>query len=218
MQFNIIFKTIYEYIHDKFCFVHTCTNTFCKYRKKLLASPRVHLVINMCMIKHWLKILNMNVKQLGHVAYREMFQHQEQHAWIRHIKDLLCCHGFGNIWNDQSVMNEKVFLATFEQRLKDEFIQKCFSDIRNSDRCRLYKEIKTVFECESYMNCNIRRDVRVCFTKLRLSSHKFLVERARWLKVKVPYTQRTCTLCNSNDIADEYHVTLVCEYFRDVRK
>ena len=68
-------------------------------------------------------------------------------------------------------MNEKVFLATFEQRLKDEFIQKCFSDIRNSDRCRLYKEIKTVFECESYMNCNIRRDVRVCFTKLRLSSH-----------------------------------------------
>ena len=41
-------------------------------------------------------------------------------------------------------MNEKVFLATFEQRLKEEFIQKCFSDIRNSDRCRLYKEIKTV--------------------------------------------------------------------------
>ena len=76
-------------------------------------------------------------------------------------------------------MNEKVFLATFEQRLKDEFIQKCFSDIRNSDRCRLYKEIKTVFECESYINCNIRRDVRVCFTKLRLSSLKFLVERAR---------------------------------------
>ena len=42
MQFNIIFKTIFEYIHNKFCFVHT--NTFCKYRKKLRASPRVHLV------------------------------------------------------------------------------------------------------------------------------------------------------------------------------
>ena len=42
MQFNIIFKTIFEYIHKKFRFVHT--NTFCKYRKKLRASPRVHLV------------------------------------------------------------------------------------------------------------------------------------------------------------------------------
>ena len=58
-----------------------------------------------------------------------MFQHQEQRPWIRHIKDLLCCHGFGDIWNNQSVINEKLFLATFEQRLKDEFIQKCFSDI-----------------------------------------------------------------------------------------
>ena len=128
---------------------------------------------------------------------------------IRHIKDLLCCNGFRNIWNDQSMTNEKVFFATFEQRMKDEFIQKCFTDIRDSDRCRLYIEVKTVFGCESYMNYNIR---------LRISSHKFLVERARWLKVKVPYTQRTCTLCNSNDIEDEYHVTLVCEYLRDVRK
>ena len=53
------------------------------------------------------------------------------------------------IWNDQSVINEKVFLATFEQRLKDKCIQNCFSDIRDSDRCRLDKEIKIVFECES---------------------------------------------------------------------
>ena len=77
---------------------------------------------------------------------------------------------------------------------------------------------KSAFGCESYMNCNIRLDVRVCFTKLRLSSHKKVVESARWLKVKVSYTQRTCTLCNSNDIEDEYLVTPVCEYFRDVRK
>ena len=32
MQFNIIFKTIFEDIHKKFRFVHT--NTFCEYRKK----------------------------------------------------------------------------------------------------------------------------------------------------------------------------------------
>ena len=43
MQFKIIFKTIFEYIQTKFRFMHT--NTFCKYRKKLLASPRVHLVL-----------------------------------------------------------------------------------------------------------------------------------------------------------------------------
>ena len=90
--------------------------------------------------------------------------------------------------------------------------------LRRLSRCRLYKEIKTVLGCKSNINCNIRRDLRVCFPNLRLSSHKVLVERARWLKEKVPYTQRTCTFCNSNNIEDEYHVTLVCECFRDVRK
>ena len=44
MQFNKIFKTIFEYIRKKFRFVHT--NTFCEYRKKLRASPRVHLVMS----------------------------------------------------------------------------------------------------------------------------------------------------------------------------
>ena len=46
------------------------------------------------------------------------------------------------------------------------------------------------------------RCTRVCFCELRLSSHKLLVERARWLKVKVPYTQRTCTLCNNDNDND----------------
>ena len=38
-----MFKTIFKYIHKKFRFVHT--NTFYEYRKKLRASPRVHLVL-----------------------------------------------------------------------------------------------------------------------------------------------------------------------------
>ena len=135
-----------------------------------------------------------------------MLQHPEKYASIKHIKDLLCCHGFGYIWNDQAVANEKTFINLFEQRIKDEFIQKCFNDIQISDRCRLYKEIKTVFRCESYMSCEIKSALRVNYTKLRLSSHKFLVERARWGKVKISYAQRRCTLCSSGDIEDEYHM------------
>ena len=67
------------------------------------------------------------------------------------------------------------------------------------------------------MNCEIKQNLRVNYTNLRLSSHKFLVERARWRKVKIPYAQRICTLCSSGDIEDEYHIVLICENFRDVR-
>ena len=43
-----------------------------------------------------------------------------------------------------------------------------------------------------------------------------MVERARWRKVKIPYAQRTCTLCSSGDIKDKYHIVLICKNFRDV--
>ena len=61
-------------------------------------------------------------------------------------------------------------------------------------------------------------NLRTAFTKFRLSSHKLLVERGRWKSLKLDYELRKCTLCDSGDIEDEYHVTLICEQFVDIRK
>ena len=122
------------------------------------------------------------------------------------------------IWRDQSVVNEKLFIANFEQRLKDTHIQRCIGDMNSSNKCRTYREIKAVYKCETYLDCNIRHDLRMFYTKFRLSSHKFLIERARWHKTVIPYHERTCTLCNKHDIQDEYHVALICEYFKNIRE
>ena len=56
------------------------------------------------------------------------------------------------------------------------------------------------------------------YTKFRLSRHKFLIERARWHKTVIPYHERTCTLCNQYDLQDEFHVALICEYFKNNRE
>ena len=32
-----------------------------------------------------------------------MVRNPEKYTWITHIKDLLCSHGIGNIWRDQSM-------------------------------------------------------------------------------------------------------------------
>ena len=73
----------------------------------------------------------------------------------------------------------------------------------------MYREIKTVYKCENYMDYKIRRDLRMYYTKFRLSSHTFLVERARWRKDKISYHERTCSLCNVHDVQDEYHIALM---------
>ena len=80
------------------------------------------------------------------------------------------------------------------------------------------KKLNKYISPEAYLTVNINRKVRTSFTKFRLSSHKLLVERGRWTISKLDYKLRKCTLCNSGDIEDEYHVTLVCEQFAEARK
>ena len=82
------------------------------------------------------------------------------------------------------------FLLILNKDYKDTFIQNFISDVESSNKCRMYREIKTVYKCEHYMDCNIRHALRMYYTKFRLSSHKCLVERARWRKDKIPYHRK----------------------------
>ena len=97
------------------------------------------------------------------------------------------------------------------------YTQTCFSEIEKSNRCRLYRDIKEVHDTEFYLrqqcNCHLRQGL----SKIRLSSHKFFVERGRWSKPKVEYIERLCTLCDQGDIEDEYHILMTCPHYLDLR-
>ena len=55
------------------------------------------------------------MQKLISAAHAQMMQDPDQYASVKYTRDLLCSHAFGNVWRDQSVMNEKLFLANFEQ-------------------------------------------------------------------------------------------------------
>ena len=44
-----------------------------------------------------------------------------------------------------------------------------------------------------------------------------MVERGRWMNPKVVYEERKYSLCNNRDIEDEYHVSMICSFFKHVR-
>ena len=93
------------------------------------------------------------------------------------------------------VPDVRKFLNMLKQRLQDIHIQECYSSIKNNSRCMLYKHLKPVYSMENYLKCNYHRiDLRQYLTKLRLSSHKFLFERGRWVKPKINYHERLCIL------------------------
>ena len=53
-------------------------------------------------------------------------------------------------------------------------------------------------------------------TRIRLSSHVFMIERARWTIQKPDVSERKCTLCNV--VEDEYHCLLECPKFVNERR
>ena len=105
----------------------------------------------------------------------------EKVTWVTLFKQMLFENGFGYIWLEQNVDNEKEFLRIFEQRIKDSYYQEWFSNINSTSDFRLYKKIKQSFNFENYLHME-NSLLRTAITKIRLSSHLFYIERGRWSK------------------------------------
>ena len=68
----------------------------------------------------------------------------------------------------------------------------------------------------SYVKYEIHKHLKTYLTKLRLSSHEFLVERCRWIKPNVLTTREDTR--NNSDLQDEFHITLYRVKFISLRE
>ena len=62
--------------------------------------------------------------------------------WASEIRNILSINGFLYVWENQGVENEGAFLRSFEQRLKDQFLQVWKSKIDESSKLSFYTQIK----------------------------------------------------------------------------
>ena len=52
--------------------------------------------------------------------------------------------------------------------------------------------------------------MRKIYSRFRLSSHDLEVERGRYGAKSTPPDERLCSLCNLNEVEDEFHVLMIC--------
>jgi len=75
--------------------------------------------------------------------------------------------------------------------------------------------LKPTFERSSYLDLIENKKHRRIIAKMRLSSHKLLIETGR--HHNIDRNERICPLCNCNDIEDEYHFILICPQYLEER-
>ena len=113
------------------------------------------------------------------------------------------------------VLNSSQIIPSLDQRLKDMYFQTFTTEIRNNNKLRTYRLLKTTYNEENYLKItNIRH--KIATTRLRISSHKLLVEKGR--HNHIPLQQRICHYCNLNEIEDESHFIVDCTLYNNERK
>ena len=137
--------------------------------------------------------------------------------WASKIRDLLNNHGFTYVWERQHVLDLKDFHFLFKKRVIDECLQKWYNDMNTCHYLPMLKHYKINFGYEMYLDI-LPPKLRNILTKLRLSSHKLRIESDRYNRNRTPRELRYCTLCNVNDVEDEYRFVLVCPAFIALRK
>ena len=78
-----------------------------------------------------------------------------------------------------------------------------------------YRIFKENVELEPYLTL-LQPLHYIPLAKFRTGNHNFPVEILRWSGI--PLDERKCTLCEANDIGDEYHYLLQCKYFTASRQ
>ena len=101
---------------------------------------------------------------------------------------------------------------------KDRWKSELFNDRNNvnGNKLRAYRLFKSNLETEHYVSAIMPRAHLSILAKFRSGSLPLLIETGRYSKV--PLQNRICKLCNSNQIEDELHFLLNCEFFEDLRR
>ena len=139
----------------------------------------------------------------------------EKVTWVSLLKKMLFEYGFGYVWMWQYVEKHSLFLKEFKNRVYDVYKQEWRMQVNETSENRLYKHVKDDFSFSPYL-CIVNKDIRKHISKLRLSSHLFLIERGRWGNRRAPVENRLCELCEVRE--DEYHCLIECPRFVKERK
>ena len=128
--------------------------------------------------------------------------------WITHVKDILNSIGLSNLWLNQEIVNLKWFKAVIKLKLTDQYHQQWRSNICNIDGCTTCRIIKYDFKMKKYLLV-LPPNLSTKFRKF--NNHLLLIQQGRYSGID--RQERFCTLCDCNDIGDEFHYLFKCTFF-----
>ena len=110
-------------------------------------------------------------------------------------------------------LRKNSWIKLYTRKLENLFVQK-WNEERNKilrdrkSKLELYSSIKANYGFEKYIGFINDTQSRKLLTQLRVSAHKFPIEKERY--ENIPRGKRTCKICKSDLIGDQFHYLFEC--------
>ena len=211
-----------EKFHTKFCklLLKLSNNTANCIALGELGRLKLKRVIDKRIISYWCKLISGNENKISCILYRvtkDMFDtHMLETKWLTYVKGILDNCGFSNMWESNTLKkcNIKWLQTALHLKLDDIAKQEWLSEVSTNSLCLNYRIFKTECCLSNYI-LTLDTPDRITLCKFRCGNHRLPITTGRYTGIN--REDRTCPLCNSNDIADEFHFIFICTYFAETR-
>ena len=173
----------------------------------------IQIEVNSRLLAFWYKLMLSSNNGMNKISCNILSLFMKQYVdghyrlpWLEHIHSTLNKLGLTYLWQRQTV-SENVFKKMIKQRMKDQYLQSWNENIHNNNICYNYRMFKKDFRLEPYLR-ELDGSLRFNLLRLRFSNHKLPIHSQRFLHI--PRSERVCELCESRELADEFHYLFNC--------
>jgi len=180
-----------------------------------LGALPINIAISKRIVRFWHSLTDSN-KQLkySNKLYHVMNLNNVKTKWLEHVQTILNDCGLTDVYINPHPYSQQWLCSQVERIQTDHFLQAWNLDIKNSSKGLYYQYFKSSPMFEKYIL--LPKSISIPLLKFRTTNHHLPVECGRWLGI--PRLERTCKLCNSPSVADEFHYMFRCQFFTKDRE
>ena len=170
------------------------------------------------MLNFWYKVATGEENRISTILYKWLNTLYNQNIyispWLHKIKTSLNLMGESNLFDNVRDLPGPIwFKNKIKLRLSDIYNQKWSSDKTNNSVCLNYRLMTDQKALQKYFNLPRQHMYALC--KFKCANSRIPTITGRYSNK--PLEDRTCTVCESNEIGDEFHYLFKCSKFKDER-
>ena len=164
-----------------------------------------------CLVRYWNRVISMQESRLTKRILNTILN-TGQTRWLSSVKDI-----FEEVGVLQNFELKTCCDIPYCRRMLMEKYNEDWNQLLGAKpKLRTYRNIKNKFCPESYTLLNLKRNERSVLAQIRCGILPIHIETGRFVNIKAE--DRICTLCNANEVEDEYHFLFYCQLYEFERE